>query len=114
MRAMGFAVISGVTLGVLSRLDELNGPPVEISTNVTWLGTAILLGACGATLKQGMWQAVVGLTAANLAYYLYRLMDDTSLERVAHHAPKWLIIGVITGVVFGAAGRGARVVSGSA
>jgi len=113
MRSVLFTLASGCALGVLSRVDELDGGTQQISQNATWLALALLLGACAATLRDGMTMAVLGLTTANVAYYAYRLADDTSWARVANAAPRWLAIGIVAGLVFGAAGRGARVAAGT-
>jgi len=113
MRIVIFALALGCALGILSRLDELNGGSQQISQNATWLAVALLLGACAATLGSGIASAVIGLTTANVAYYLYRLLDDTSFARVANAAPRWIVIGVLAGLVFGALGRGARVAAGT-
>ncbi len=113
MRIVIFALAVGCALGVVSRMDELDGGTQQISQNATWVAVALLLGACAASLSTGVTSAVIGLTTANVAYYLYRLLDDTSFARVAHAAPRWIVIGVITGLVFGALGRGARVAAGT-
>ncbi len=103
---MGMA--HGALLGVLSRVEErLDGFAVGISTDTTWCALAFL---CAAPLR-----ATLAMTAANAGYYAFVALTQPRLPLAAVAGPveRWVVLGVLTGVVFGALGgcfrRGRRV-----
>ncbi len=99
----------GALLGVLSRAEERTGGVGMslISTDTTWCALGF---ACARS-----WRAVLALTAANAAYYAYVAIDQPQVRLAAVAGPveRWVALGIVTGVVFGALGgmfrRGRRV-----
>lgn len=98
------AVLAGVALGVLSRIDETTASPLPVSDNATWVLAALLAGALASA--RPVRAAVVVVTAANLAYYAWIAMTEPGvpLGSVAGSPLHWVALGMATGVVFGAAG----------
>lgn len=99
-------------LGVISRVEEVvDGFDVGISSNVTWLMTAFLVGALAGTAIE--WSGLAGavaLTAANTGYYAWVAATEqaTELHLVAGPVEAWYALGVTGGFVFGVAGALAR------
>ena len=99
-------------LGIVSRIEEVvDGFDVGISSNVTWLITAFLVGALAGTAYE--WSGLAGavaLTAANTSYYAWIAATEpaTELHAVAGPVESWYALGVTGGFVFGVAGALAR------
>lgn len=104
---MRIALAAGLVLGVVSRVEEVTaGFDAGISTNLTWLATAFLVGAVAGELARSAVAGAVALTAANAGYYAYVLATEPGrpLASVAGPVERWLALGVSAGIVFGAAG----------
>ena len=104
-------VVAGLVLGVLSRVEELNGAPAVISTHAGWALAPFVAGALGSSARSGAVRGVVLLTAANAGYYAWSAAAEpgVALESVAGSVPHWFAAGVGAGAVFGALGGLTRV-----
>ncbi len=111
VRGMLRALVAGLVLGVLSRIEETTGGfSAGISSDGAWLVAAALAGALAASLRRGAVAGALALTAANVGYYLWIAATDpgTPLAAVAGPPGRWFALGVAGGAVFGAAGGGWR------
>ncbi len=102
------AVAAGVLLGVLSRIEEVTpGLSAGISSDSAWVLTAFAAGALAPSVRQAVPAATVAMCAANGGYYAWIALTEpgTPLESAAGDPWRWVAAGVLTGVVFGAAGR---------
>lgn len=101
-------LLAGALLGVLSRVDETAAIALPVSDNATWILAAVLAGLL--VSRRPSAAGAVVLTAANLAYYAWIAVTGPGLPLgdVAGSPWHWLVLGVLTGTVFGAAGGLAR------
>jgi hypothetical protein len=102
--------VLGVTLGILSRIEETTGGfSVGISSNATWLAAAFLVGALQRGRGVGYSAAAGGLTLtiANVAYYGWIAATEpgVALTSVAGPPERWLALGTAGGACLAATGR---------
>lgn len=95
-------ILAGLLLGILSRVEETTGFSAGVSSDSAWCAAAFLAAAPvrGAAL----------LTAANAGYYAWiaGTQPDLPLDAAAGPVETWLVLGVVTGVVFGLLGAAWR------
>ncbi len=96
---MRVAIAAGVLLGVLSRVEERTGFSAGVSSDSAWCAAAFL----AASPVRG----IALLTAANAGYYACIALTQPALPLASAAGPveAWLVLGVVTGAVFGTAGR---------
>ncbi|MEP9364392.1 DUF6518 family protein [Nocardioides sp. CN2-186] len=112
--ALGVAVAAGLALGVVDLLWNAHRPsPWSTVANscAGWAAAAFVIGALlTATLRIGAVRAAVAavvlLTVAVEAYYVagVRWLGDDPSTVTSTVAQEWLVLSVIVGSVFGAAG----------
>lgn len=95
---MRAAIAAGFVLGVLSRVEERTGFSAGVSSDSAWCAAAFL----AASPLRG----ITALTAANAGYYAWIALTQPDLPFAAAAGPveTWLVLGVVTGAVFGTAG----------
>ena len=104
----GLTIVVGLGLGIFSRLTDLL--PTEIkwigNFGALWLGVAFLLGRTATGLSQGAAQGGMGLCLAAITHYLPLRLASRGLVIAALRFPfpQWIVVGVLAGAVFGAAG----------
>jgi len=81
-----------------------------VSSDGAWVMTAFAVGALAPDLRRAVLLATAAMCAANGTDYAWVALAEpgTPLASVAGDPWAWAAAGVLTGVVFGAAGRGWR------
>jgi hypothetical protein len=104
---VALVVLCGIALGVLSRVEETAGFPSLISTDSAWVGTAFAIGALSGSVRDGSRRGAIGMSSANAGYYAWVALTQPNLPLAAVAGPveRWIALGLLTGVVFGVAGR---------
>lgn len=131
--AVGRALLAGVLLGVLSRIEETSSVSLGISSDATWVAVAFLAGVWvtagagegaggdegggaarsagargrGGAVRRAAACGALALTAANVSYYAWIASTQPSLELadVAGSPLRWIVLGVVGGALFAATGR---------
>lgn len=83
------------------------GLSAGLSSDSAWVGTAFVVGALAAGLWRAMLLAIGAMCAANGGYYAWIAITEpgTPLVSAAGDPWAWVAAGLLTGVMFGAAGR---------
>ena len=108
-RALGWAVLAGLALGIgdLWAKAELPPPWPELANaSLTWALAPLVLAALLRTDPvRGAVAGVVLLVVAVEAYYVFADTFGFSYSNPwSPHARAWLVLGVVTGVISGATG----------
>ena len=103
------ALAAGAVLGVLSRIEEVTpGLSAGVSSHSAWVAVAFGAGAVArGGLRSAAVAAVAAMSAGNAGYYAWIAVTepDTPLAAAAGEPLGWVAAGILTGVVFGPAGR---------
>lgn len=105
---IGAALAAGAILGVLSRVEEVTpGLSAGVSSDSAWVATAFVVGSRAPESRLAALLATATMCAANGAYYVWIALAErgTPLAVVAGDPWTWVLAGVLTGLVFGVAGR---------
>jgi hypothetical protein len=105
-------VLAGASLGLLSRVEEVTaGLSLGLSSDSAWVAAAFAAGARAPGARSAALRAVAAMCAANGAYYAWVGVAErgTALAAAAGDPRRWVLAGVLTGLVFGVSGRWWRV-----
>ena len=98
----------GAALGVLCRIEEVTpGLSLGLSSDSAWVAAAFAAGTRATSAGRAALLAATAMCCANGGYYAWILLTErgTSLAAAAGDPWRWVAAGVLTGLVFGAAGR---------
>ena len=103
------ALAAGVVLGVLSRIEEVTpGLSAGVSSHSAWVAVAFLTGASvRGALRRAALAATAAMSGGNAGYYAWIAVTEPGmpLAAAAGSPLRWVAAGILTGVVFGPAGR---------
>lgn len=99
------AIVLGVLLGVLSRVEErAPGVSFGLSSDSAWIACAFVAGAGARTTSRAAVLGATALTLANGAYYAVVAWTEERALDFAGRPAAWLFAGAVGGLLFGAAG----------
>ena len=103
------ALAAGALLGVLSRIEEVTpGLSAGISSHSAWVAVAFGAGAAArGGLSRAALTATAAMSAGNAGYYAWIAATEPGMPLTAAAGDPlgWVAAGILTGVVFGPAGR---------
>ena len=105
---IALALAGGALLGILSRAEEVTpGLSLGLSSDSAWVAAAFAVGARAHGWRGAALLSTGTMCAANGGYYAWIVLTEpgTPLVAAAGDPWAWVVAGVLTGVVFGVAGR---------